>query len=370
MVQTERFAALAPLNFALRFMFALILVGTMTACESTRDVAEAVNPVNWFEEEEEESVEPKPIPGEDAPYPNLGTVPEAPAVPEIKREYAELRDGLLADKSNARYSDEIIRKQAPPSRRRPVPAGAAVSDADLPTAAPPEPPTVSQQVADASPAPLPPAPQPTANSAEAVAAQLATSAAQGQSGGQNLPPNPVPPSEAANRAPAPVPLSAPQPRPLTASQPAAIAAAQPPPSAADLARNAGTGSATVETASPAGQTKLIATIYFPDGGARLSSRDLDVLNQVGQIYGRGGQAIRVIGHSSTDKGASGQVRGALLNYKVSLDRATAVAQALMKEGVSQSEIQVDARGAKEPLYAESTAAGVAGNRRAEIYITF
>ena len=164
-------------------------------------------------------------------------------------------------------------------------------------------------------------------------------------------------------------MTAPAPAPLTASQPEMTAARTAPPSAADLARSAGAGQTVQRVSSPAGQTKLIATIYFQDGSARLTGRDLDVIDQVGQIYGRGGRALRVIGHSSASAGRDSD-RVALLNYKMSLDRATTVAQALMAEGVARSEIQVDARGDREPRYAETSESGVAGNRRAEIYITF
>ncbi len=360
-------------------MLGLLLAGTLSACETSREVVEAVNPVNWISDDDEESTEPKPIPGEDGDFPQLGTVPENPAIPEIKREYEALRDGLLADKSNARYSDEIIRKQAPPTRKRPIPQSRIELEEPLPVEAPSEPPTVSEQVATAAPslpqvsteapsptAPPTPAPVPKAASGEALAESLQTAAVPRD---PSLPPDPVAPSEAARPAPQPEPLAAPAPAKLTTSQPELTRAAAVPPSAADLGQSAGAGQAVREVASPVGETKLIATIYFQDGSARLTGRDLDVIDQVRQIYGRGGRAVRVIGHSSATTGESAE-RVALLNYKMSLDRATSVAQALMAEGLTQADIQVDARGDREPRFAETSEAGIAGNRRAEIYITF
>lgn len=355
-------------------IFGLGLLAVLGACDTSREVVETLNPVNWVSDDEEESKEPKPIPGEDDAYPSLGTVPEKPAVPEIKREYAALRDGLIADKQNARYSDEIIRKQAPPVRKRPIPQSQLELDEPLPVAEPSEPPTVSDEVTAAAPSvpePAAPQPRPAAKPAAASGNALADQLAEANSAARDpsLPPEPVAPTEAARAAPRPEPLSAPAPARLTASQPAMTQAASAPPSAAPLGNSAGAGQPVQRIASPTGQTKLIATIYFQDGSTRLTGRDVDVINQVGQIYNRGGRAVRVIGHSSASSGGASE-RVALVNYKVSLDRATSVARALMAEGVAQADIQVDARGDREPRYAETTEAGIAGNRRAEIYITF
>jgi outer membrane protein OmpA-like peptidoglycan-associated protein len=115
--------------------------------------------------------------------------------------------------------------------------------------------------------------------------------------------------------------------------------------------------------------RLIATIYFPDGGSALSDHDRDILRQVADIYRKGATSVRVIGHSSRDGGDQSQQK-AMVNYKTSLDRASAIAGALVESGVPRDALSVDARGANEPRYAESTRAGVAGNRRAEIFLTF
>jgi outer membrane protein OmpA-like peptidoglycan-associated protein len=58
-----------------------------------------------------------------------------------------------------------------------------------------------------------------------------------------------------------------------------------------------------------------------------------------------------------------------VNRRVSLARATAVAQALVGMGVQPMLVQVAAAGDSQTLYSESTPAGEAGNRRAEVYLS-
>ena len=59
-----------------------------------------------------------------------------------------------------------------------------------------------------------------------------------------------------------------------------------------------------------------------------------------------------------------------VNFKVSLDRANAVATELIRQGVPENRIEIIAQGANQPIYAESTATGEAANRRAEIFIEY
>jgi flagellar motor protein MotB len=53
-----------------------------------------------------------------------------------------------------------------------------------------------------------------------------------------------------------------------------------------------------------------------------------------------------------------------------MDRANAVARALVRMGVPASEVSVAARADNEPVYYEFMPAGEAGNRRAEIYLDY
>jgi type VI secretion system protein ImpK len=115
------------------------------------------------------------------------------------------------------------------------------------------------------------------------------------------------------------------------------------------------------------RTQMIATIYYPNGGISLTTRDLNILQQVADIYvQKQARRIIIIGHSSR-KGATGsQAEQSLVNYKVSLDRAASIGQILLENGVPIEHIAIDARSASELKFSEETSNGEAGNRRAEI----
>jgi len=128
------------------------------------------------------------------------------------------------------------------------------------------------------------------------------------------------------------------------------------------------GSAAVVTSAqevalpPAGQP--LAIIYFANASAKLDARARGVLRQVAEIYRAQGGKVRVVGHASIGGGDA-----TALNDKISYRRAEAVAQALMADGVKPSAIEMAGYGTSHPIYAETAATGVAGNRRAEIFLT-
>ncbi|GAB4196618.1 MAG: hypothetical protein OHK0024_36110 [Thalassobaculales bacterium] len=64
------------------------------------------------------------------------------------------------------------------------------------------------------------------------------------------------------------------------------------------------------------------------------------------------------------------VRHQLVNLEVSLQRANAVADQLVRLGVARERIQVTGLGDAEPAWQEVMPAGEAGNRRAEIFIDY
>ncbi|RED53418.1 outer membrane protein OmpA-like peptidoglycan-associated protein [Aestuariispira insulae] len=330
-------------------LLATVAMGILVqGCETTSDVLDAANPVNWFEEEETTAQKEAPVPGEDEDYPAIGSVPERPEEPEIKREYTELKSGLVADRENARYTDQVIRSQEIPTVSL-----STVKAAKLPVATqvPSNPPAAtnikkvpegSGPVADAGSVP---------QTTKVRAAKL---------------PDPAPQEVA---------MAAPNPQPL-AAQPAPIRAKPAPQRGTQLAG----GDDTADELPPAARTaqpsprnadglvpKLIANIYFSDGATGLTSNDRQVIGQVIEIARSGNNPVRVIGHSSLLSG-NAATSAQLGNYKISLDRANAVASEFVRQGMSAANIQVDARGASEPVYEEMTKNAQAYNRRVEIFI--
>jgi outer membrane protein OmpA-like peptidoglycan-associated protein len=118
------------------------------------------------------------------------------------------------------------------------------------------------------------------------------------------------------------------------------------------------------------KTVQVATIYFNDGSTRLSANDMHVVDKVAEVARRTGGTLRIVGHSSMGPPSRDAERKEAVNYRVSLDRANAVAEALVQHGVPSSQMQVMAEGSRNPIYAETARTGAAGNRRAEIYLDY
>jgi len=83
-----------------------------------------------------------------------------------------------------------------------------------------------------------------------------------------------------------------------------------------------------------------------------------------------GGSLRVVGHASSRTRDVDPLRHRLVNFRLSLARANAVARALARRGVPASEVRVQAMSDNVPLYHEFMPSGEAGNRRAEIYLDY
>lgn len=81
---------------------------------------------------------------------------------------------------------------------------------------------------------------------------------------------------------------------------------------------------------------------------------------------RGG-AIRVEGHASSRTRNMDPVQHHLVNFNVSLNRANAVANELIRQGVPPESVFVAAMSDSQPLFYEVMPAGDAGNQRVEIH---
>ena len=118
--------------------------------------------------------------------------------------------------------------------------------------------------------------------------------------------------------------------------------------------------------TPASGAK-IATILFDNGSDNLDTHDRKILGEVVRLQKQRGGMVRVIGHSSSRTRDMDAVRHAMVNYKLSTDRANTIAAALVRQGMPSEVLMVDARSDTMPMYSESMPAGEAGNRRAEVY---
>lgn len=298
---------------------------------------------------------------QDAPFPNLGSVPGEPPVvtsPEARR---EIMEGLIADRANAEYTlERLTAEDAAPTRRaEPLPEIFSVGPAAGVSGAP---------AVAARPAPTPepsvtPAPAVASEESDAAAAPRAASdtAARSAPQGSDVPPSPAaelmqPPSEAPPEgaageaadtvAEAP---EAPEPAPPTlepggvlepggalgpvieaepAGEPEAEIAALPPD-----AGGPGNESAAVE--AEAG-----ARILFDKGSAELSASAQSELKALAEQLARNQDArVELIAYAS-----GGDAEGTSYARRLSLSRAIAVRRFLIEQGVSSSRMDVRALG--------------------------
>jgi flagellar motor protein MotB len=378
--QRSRSAALAAavgIGLALGGCSTMSDIGEATS-EGVSSAANAMNPFNWFGGKDEEQAKKDEEAGQRAKqeravastatktgiksaarddlaqraateadesrYPKLATVPDRPkdaASKKADQGRTALREGLVADTANAQYTDKELRAPTTPAAPQGQP-DLARSDARV-AGEPPARPAPTTPVA-AEPAP----PLPAAASAPRVAPpQVARAEEPSRNYGAR---------QAAAASAAPVtPVAPPTPAAPPAAAPTRQASlVQPPP----------------ERPRAVLKTVQVATIYFNDGSARLSANDRRLVDQVAEAARRTGGTIRIIGHSSMGASSGDAERVAMVNYKVSLDRANAVAVELLRSGVPDSRLQVIAEGSRNPIYAESARTGAAGNRRAEVYLDY
>ena len=165
------------------------------------------------------------------------------------------------------------------------------------------------------------------------------------------------PSTQAKPPPVPQPLRGP-----AGAQTVAVA----PPRPVQLSRNEQTSrpQATVP------KSIQVGTIYFGDGSASLSREDVSIISAVRQAFGQTGGKIRVVGHSSIGAKALSASRREEVNFRMSLRRANAVADELIRHGVPRQSVEVIAEGDRAPAYEESSRTGAAYNRRTEIFIDY
>ncbi len=127
----------------------------------------------------------------------------------------------------------------------------------------------------------------------------------------------------------------------------------------------------VESASSEGvRVTLPQAVLFPPGSTYINANGRKVLAHVAQVALKGGDnRIRIVGHSdSLPVGESLKARFTD-NWELSAARAAAVARILVwGNGIAQDRIQIEGRGAADPVADNNSVEGRDQNRRIEIYI--
>jgi outer membrane protein OmpA-like peptidoglycan-associated protein len=382
---------------------ALTAIMLLAGCSAVPDWA---NPVEWYDgvvgsdsaetEAESKTAEVKKTPGDGKEFPNLASVPERPKAP-TEDERKQLADSLNADRDNAKYSDEVIRRQGAASIPPPPPAPASTVRAPSVPAIPAAP---AAPVTRAAVPPLPgataAAPRPLPAPPSAIPSAIPSSVPSTVTP-STLAPGSILTREPVSRPPkfdaAPKSPVAPGVRPGTATPryvrpnvnvqsvarvgnptfgapPADIAAAlgagsapSGPSQFAQPPRVPGTFSNGVANAAGA----PAAMVRFKVGSAQLTRAGRSQIQQIVGMYRQRGGAVRVEGHASSRTRNMDPVQHHLVNFNVSLNRANVVATELVRQGVPAQSVFVAAMSDSQPLFYEVMPAGDAGNQRVEIH---
>src|SRR3984893_16915052 len=291
--------------------------------------------------------------GEAADYPNLASVPPPPNRALTAAEREKLTQSLIADRTNAKYSDERLRAgfpavsaPAPPPPPPPAVANTAPGKPGESAAPPPAPaptPAPGSGEALAAPAPTsgqvlrksgePPEPGPMESSLEMPKVRSTPNPEQIQAAPP--PPYPTPAPTAANAAPATPRLqSPPAPAPLPAALDSTAHHAPPPPPV--LAPLGGSGRAVRK--APRAAAGPGAELGFAADSTSLSAEDRQTIGKIVPLYQQNPGRIRIIGYAGAGSGAVEQLN----SFRAALDRAQAVAAALTQAGIPSDRIAVEA----------------------------
>jgi outer membrane protein OmpA-like peptidoglycan-associated protein len=289
--------------------------------------------------------------GEAADYPNLASVPPPPSRALTEAEREKLTQSLVADRTNAKYSDDRLRAgfpavsaPAPPPPPPPVPepvqappAGSSGSAASPPAPGTARgeqlpPPAVPQQGLRKSD--QPPEPAPMESSLETPKVRSTPNPEQVQAAPPA--PYPTPTSTAGGTPSATARLQAP---PAPAPLPAALesAAYQPPPPPPQLPPPA-SAARSVQTAPGSTARTPVAEIKFAADSTNLSENDRQTIGKIVPLYQQNPGKVRIIGYAGAGNGAAEQLN----SFRAALDRAQAVAAALTQAGVPSDKIAVEA----------------------------
>ena len=317
---------------------------TLTTLSGCSAVPDAINPAEWYNntvdffsgEDGQGQVANQKNPGEGQPFPSLSTVPKPSAT--------TANQGLVPDVEGRKYAESVARQGQPAQT-----AMAKVAPSAAPAQpAPPAVPTVS----------VTPVPVPAAVPEQVVAA-----------------PSPVPapaqvmPTEVADLpANAMLPLNSdPYATVIVSSDGIEMNGTTVPLSEKPVLPTQADAMPTLRRYPPVAGGAKIATILFDNGSDSLDRQDRMILGEVVLLHKERGGMVRIVGHSSSRTRDMDPVRHAMVNYKLSANRANKIAAALVRQGMPAEVLLVVSRSDTMPVYSESMPTGEAGNRRAEVY---
>lgn len=316
---------------------------------------------------------------------DTGTAPSVnsvPARPELRQDSAGRRttgEILSADRANARYTEEVIRRANAAPVTTPPPAARITPD--------------GVQIEQGFPATPPPAGSAPVQTTRRVGPSNQSPLGLKPGAARQPDPEAPPPAPADMGVPvtAPAPVEVNQ-QPLAAQTGTATvgSAAPAPASGLDAQLDAMLNDAylrpvrtleqqavvTESLTSAAGQAQpemnsaRVATLYFPDGSANLDTAAQGVLREVVRLHQSRGGLLRVVGHASRRAETLDQVKRDVANLGISAARADRVVASLRRLGVAGDALIAEAKSDSQATFDEASPAGEAANRRVEIYLEY
>ena len=113
---------------------------------------------------------------------------------------------------------------------------------------------------------------------------------------------------------------------------------------------------------------FIGSIFFGLGSIRLKSDDLSVIKQVAHVHRQRGGDVLIIAHASSRFRKASRIAARLGNFDLSLRRARAIRQALIRQGLRGKRIRIVARGDGEAQSAPNRPEIEAADRRADVFL--
>ncbi len=327
----------------------------LAACSHVPD---AVNPVAWYRDisgnskgdvkDQQGRNQNNLAAGGDKAYPNLATVPDEPdrVLSGIDRD--KLQESLIADRNNAKYTSDQLEAGRAANPGTAAPAAAPAPEPAIRHGSARRRRPVRPNQSDPAPAPstaAAPAAQTRRTGGEQAPAEssLQTPEVRSLPQGETPPPPPAPanisPPPAASSAPAKsAPVKSAAANPILLTPPAAEPQSQTPsaerPAQSSLALRSPSGAKNPMSVS-------VGDITFAAGSAALPPAHTGPLSDIAGLYKQAGGRIRVVGHA--EQIASGDaVQQQVASLDLALDRANAVAQALVVLGVPANAIVVEA----------------------------
>ena len=397
----------------------------LASCSYVPSIPDWVDPVAWYggvfgdrdAAPSETAAATQGDEDDDQAFPRLSTVSERPATTAGENE--QVAQGLVADRENARYTDDIIRGDAAPRQAAPAPRTQVAALPPAEETAPPPRRRVAEveERAALAPPPAPPVSSTLDNDIDSRRT-ITTSRVGAPPAAPQAVPSVVPQSiirrEAQQAAPMPV-----QPAPLraVASQARAPVAAGGDQVALVYSRLLADSAATVTTApanaafqataaapigvefpvapiiretynaalaatnrttgaaAPLAQVAALAgfaptVIKFVNGSSRIARRYRPALQAIVEQQRNRGGMILVVGHASSRTRNLPLAEHNLVNFRISFDRAQAVAAELLRLGAQPGLVFAESRGDAEPVFFEAMPQGEAENRRAEVFLVF